>query len=107
MLKMKNRLMETADPCVVELFKKVERLGRTFDRLDKQSGKPSLFGERFISDRELSEKLKLSRRALQVYRARGIFPYYLICGKVLYKESEIERVLQNSRKGLPALEDLV
>lgn len=104
---MKNKMLETVDPCVAELFEKVDRIRKTFDRMEKQVGRPSLFGERFISDRELSEKLKISRRALQEYRSRGIFPYYLICGKALYKESEIEKVLQDARKGLIEVEDLV
>ena len=64
-------------------------------------------GERFISDRDLSVKLKLSSRALQEYRAAGVFPYYLISGKVIYKESEIERVLQPVRKAGKLIEELV
>ncbi|HAZ03029.1 MAG: excisionase [Bacteroidetes bacterium GWF2_42_66] len=103
---MKNSLLNDSDPQVAELFKQLERIKGTFERLEKDNRQT--FGkERFLNDRELSGKLKLSRRALQDYRAAGIFPYYLISGKVLYKESEIEQVLQSARKSTPDIDDLV
>jgi predicted site-specific integrase-resolvase len=57
-----------------------------------------LNGQRFLTDRELSDILEISRRTLQEYRSAGIIPYYLICGKVLYKESEIQQFLETGRK---------
>lgn len=103
---MKNSLLNNSDPRVAELFKQLERIKGTFGRLEKDNRQR--FGkERFLNDRELSEKLKLSRRALQDYRAAGIFPYYLINGKVLYKESEIEKAINTARKSAPEIEDLV
>jgi predicted DNA-binding transcriptional regulator AlpA len=103
---MKNSLLNDSDPQVAELFKQLERVKDTFERLEKDNRQT--FGrERFLNDRELSGKLKLSRRALQDYRAAGIFPYYLINGKVLYKESEVEEVINAARKSAPEIEDLV
>jgi excisionase family DNA binding protein len=40
------------------------------------NNKPSLNGERFLTDKEVSERLKLSRRTLQEYRTEGKIPYY-------------------------------
>lgn len=71
----------------------VERLGSL-----SRSYRPMLNGERFLSDRELSERLKISRRTLQEYRNEGKLPYIQLGGKVLYKESDIERMLQNGYK---------
>lgn len=71
----------------------VERLGCL-----SRSYRPMLNGERFLSDRELSERLKISRRTLQEYRNEGKLPYIQLGGKVLYKESDIERMLQNGYK---------
>ena len=103
---MKNSLLNNSDPRVAELFKQLERIKDTFERLEKDNRQT--FGrERFLNDRELSGKLKLSRRALQDYRAAGILPYYLINGKVLYKESEVEEVINAARKSSPEIEDLV
>ncbi len=63
--------------------------------------RPTLGGERYLTDRELSERLKISRRTLQEYCSSGEIPYYSICGKVLYRESDIERVLEEHYFGLP------
>ena len=40
-----------------------------------------------------SARLKVSRRTLQDYRNNGIIAYYQLGGKILYKESDIERML--------------
>lgn len=61
-----------------------------------QNCHPTLNGERFLTDREVSERLKISRRALQDYRNQGKIPYLYIGGKILYKESDLERVLEKS-----------
>ena len=42
------------------------------------------------------ERLYISPRTLQDYRDRGIIPYTQFAGKILYKESEIERILKNN-----------
>ena len=45
------------------------------------------------SCKEVSARLKVSRRTLQDYRNNGIIAYYQLGGKILYKESDIERML--------------
>lgn len=57
------------------------------------NSRPTLDGERFLTDREVSARLKVSRRTLQDYRNNGIIAYYQLGGKILYKESDIERML--------------
>ena len=37
---------------------------------------PTLGGERFLTDREVSARLKVSRRTLQDYRNNGVVSYY-------------------------------
>ncbi len=58
--------------------------------------KPALGGERYLTDKEVSAKLRLSRRTLQDYRNEGRIPYYHLGGKVLYKESDLQRLLDNN-----------
>ena len=60
---------------------------------------PLLGGEHYLTDRELSQWLKISRRTLQDYRNNGILPYRLLGGKILYRESDIEQVLQSCYRG--------
>jgi predicted site-specific integrase-resolvase len=59
------------------------------------SRKPTLNGESFYTDEELSEKLKISRRSLQDYRNEGRIPYIKLGGKILYCSSDIEKLLEN------------
>ena len=57
--------------------------------------RPLLDGERYLTDREVAQILKVSRRTLQEYRNDGVLPYILLGGKVLYRESDLERVLES------------
>ena len=60
---------------------------------------PPLDGERYLTDGEVSELLRVSRRTLQEYRNNRILPFILLGGKVLYPESELRKVLEaNYRK---------
>ena len=56
--------------------------------------RPLLNGERYLSDLEVSHRLKISRRTLQEYRDSGIVPYIKLGGKVLYRESDLEKLLE-------------
>lgn len=51
--------------------------------------KRSLNNESYILDKELSDRLKVSRRILQEWRNKGLVNYILLGGKVLYKEKDI------------------
>jgi hypothetical protein len=92
-----NNLIEKSDPRVTDLFRRLEKVNNLIDKLEVPSRR-SFNGQRFVTDRELSERLRISRRTLQEYRSAGSIPYYLICGKILYKESEIQQFLEDSRK---------
>ena len=61
-----------------------------------QTHKPLLGGEHFLTGQEVCERLYISPRTLQDYRDRRIIPYTQFAGKILYKESEIERILKNN-----------
>ena len=52
--------------------------------------RPLLDGERYLTDKEVASILKVSRRTLQEYRNDGV-----LGGKVLYRESDLERVLES------------
>lgn len=43
--------------------------------------RPVLGGERYLTDKEVSAQLKLSRRTLQDYRNEGRISYYQLGGK--------------------------
>jgi excisionase family DNA binding protein len=78
-----------------EFFATIDRIRITVEHLAKNS-RPIFGGERYITDSELSERLHLSRRTLQDYRSSGTLPYFKLGGKVLYKESDVEKLLRDN-----------
>lgn len=60
--------------------------------------RPLLGGERYLTDKEVAYQLKLSRRTLQDYRNEGRIPYIQLGGKILYRESDLEKMLENAYK---------
>lgn len=75
----------------------LERMNWLMENMESlaENYKPVLGGERFLTDKELSGMLKVSRRSLQDYRNEGRIPYIQLGGKILYRESDIEQVLKN------------
>jgi len=61
-----------------------------------ESYSPPLDGERYLTDKEGAELLRVSRRTLQEYRNNRILPFILLGGKVLYPESELRKVLESN-----------
>lgn len=92
-----NKLITKEDEDILSFFRTLDHMKERLGGLSR-SCRPMLNGERFLSDRELSERLKISRRTLQEYRNEGKLSYIQLGGKVLYKESDIERMLQNGYK---------
>ena len=78
---------------VKSFFRSLERLSTLMERLFI-SRKPTLNGGSFYTDEELSKKFKLSRRSLQDYRNEGRIPYIKLGGKILYRASDIEKLLE-------------
>ena len=56
--------------------------------------KPLFDGERYLTSEELCSILKISKRTLQDYRSNGILPFIQLPGKVLFRESDIKKVLE-------------
>lgn len=90
-----NSLITRTTPQISAFFESLDLMLDKVEILAKKS-RPTLNGERYLTDKELSERLKISRRALQEYRNEGKIPYYQIGAKVLYKESDIEKMLKDS-----------
>ena len=61
-----------------------------------QTHRPLFEGEIYLTGREVCERLFLSPRTLQDYRDKGIIPYTQIAGKILYRLSDINRILSEN-----------
>ena len=56
------------------------------------------------TDGELATALRVSPRALRDYRNEGILPYIRMKGNILYRESDVERVLRRCIRGKMTLQ---
>ena len=63
-----------------------------------QTHKPLFGDEHFLTGKEVCERLYISPRTLQDYRDRKIIPYTQFAGKILYKVSDLERLLEENYK---------
>lgn len=63
-----------------------------------QTHKPLFGDEHFLTGKEVCERLYISPRTLQDYRDKGIIPYTQFAGKILYKASDLERLLEMNYK---------
>ena len=90
---MNNELITEKNEWVSHFMESLERMLKGMERL-ATGCRPLLNGERYLTDKELSARLKVSRRTLQDYRNEGRIPYILLGGKILYRESDIERMLE-------------
>lgn len=75
----------------------MEQLDSMLDGIESMNEKSraSFSNERFLTDKEVSAWLKVSRRTLQDYRNNGMVSYYQLGGKILYKESDIEKMVMD------------
>lgn len=94
---MSSFFIDKNDPHIAEILERLRRVNKILQKTETLV-QPTLNNERFLTDEELSKILRVSRRTLQEYRSVGAIPYYLVQGKALYKESEIEKILNDSHK---------
>ena len=74
--------------CIREVSKRIREIAQTH--------RPLFGGEIYLTGREVCEHLFISPRTLQDYRDKGFIPYTQIAGKILYRLSDINRLLQEN-----------
>jgi len=57
---------------------------------------PHLNDEKFLSNRDVCKMLQISSRTLQDWRDTGKIPFIQIKGKILYKQSEVLKWLEQN-----------
>ena len=58
--------------------------------------RPVMNGEIYLSGEDVCKLLHISKRTLQQYRDDNILPFIQIGGKIIYKESDILKVLEQN-----------
>ena len=97
-MSMYNELKTREDAWMQSVHESIDRLTVLMDAIPDEGENPPKEDE-YLCDKEVSRLLKVSRRTLGEYRGNGTLPYYLLGGKVLYRRSEIERVLRQGYRG--------
>ena len=82
-----NELINKDNEWIIHFMGSLDRLLDSFEHLTANY-RPTLNGERFFTDKEVSARLKVSRRTLQDYRNEGRIAYIQLGGKILYRESD-------------------
>lgn len=62
----------------------------------KESHHIIIGGISFLTDKEVAALLRVTRRTVQNYRDAGIIPYYMICGKCLYAENDVQKLIDSN-----------
>ncbi|WP_337421885.1 helix-turn-helix domain-containing protein [Phocaeicola sp.] len=89
-----NKTIMTNDEWAVGFMEQLDTMLDGIESMNEKS-RASFGNERFLTDKEVSAWLKVSRRTLQDYRNNGLVSYYQLGGKILYKESDIEKLVMD------------
>ncbi len=75
--------------------KKLKELRGTIE-LILQNFRPVMNGEIYLSGQDVCKLLHISKRTLQQYRDDKILPYVQIGGKIIFKQSDLLRILEQN-----------
>ena len=98
-----NKTIMTNDEWAVSFMEQLDTMLDGIESMNEKS-KASFGNERFLTDKEVSAWLKMSRRTLQDYRNNGMVSYYQLGGKILYKESDIEKMVMDGYRNAYRME---
>jgi hypothetical protein len=87
--------MDTQSPEMRELLYAIEKIGVNINA-GMERDKTALNGEQFFDNRQVCKILHISSRTLQDYRDKGLIAFYRIEGKILYKMSDIQSLLEKN-----------
>lgn len=83
-------------PQMVSFFTALDELSATIQQA-LQNRTPHLNGEKYLTKREVCQFLHISSRTLQNWRETGKIQFIKLQGKILYQESDVLKMLNDSR----------
>ena len=89
---MEDEIVNRETPEMKELISGIREMTKRLKEI-AETHRPLFGGEIYLTGREVCERLFISPRTLQDYRDRGIIPYTQIAGKILYRLSDLEKIL--------------
>lgn len=81
-------ILDNKAPQIGSFFTALDELSATIKQT-LQNRTPHLNGEKYLTNREVCQLLRISSRTLQNWRGTGKIPFIKLKGKILYQESEI------------------
>lgn len=88
-----NDILNSRSPELKDLFEAVDQISQNVQN-HASATKASISGEFFLDNNEVCEMLHISTRTLQDYRDKGFIGFYKLEGKILYKLSDIQEMLE-------------
>ena len=83
-----------------ELAGWIKRIGRSLEDATARM-RPAIADEHYLQGEDVCELLHVSKRTLQTLRDEGAIPYTTIGGKILYKQSDIQAMLEKHYNPIP------
>lgn len=81
-------ILDDKSPQISTFFTTLDELSNTIQQA-LQNRTPHLNGEKYLTNQEVCQLLRISSRTLQNWRDTGKIPFIRLKGKVLYKESNV------------------
>ena len=95
-----NEIITQQDPQMQMFAQLMEGILKKLERYCA-TARPMLGGEVYLTGEEVCKLLRLSLRTLQDYRDNGMIACCKIGGKILYKQSDIQAMLERHYNPIP------
>ncbi|MGI6242775.1 MAG: helix-turn-helix domain-containing protein [Prevotella sp.] len=95
-----NEIITQEDPQMRMFAQLMEGVIKKLERYCA-SVRPTLDGEVYLTGEEVCKLLRLSTRTLQEYRTGGTLAYHKIGGKILYRQSDLQALLERHYNPIP------
>lgn len=90
-----NDILKESSPEINDILLAIREINENVEIATKNY-KSTLKDEQFLNKKQVCNLLHICSRSLQNYRDRGILPFYKIGGKLLYKMSDVQKLLDNN-----------
>lgn len=92
-------ILDNKSPQISSFFTTLDKLSVTIQQA-MQNRTPHLNGEKYLTNREVCQLLRISSRTLQNWRDTRKIPFIRLKGKILHRKSEIVRLLEDSKSDI-------
>ena len=92
-------ILDNKSPLICSFLTALDKLSNTIQET-LQNRSPHLNGEKYLTNKEVCQLLRVSSRTLQNWRDTGEIQFVRIKGKILYRKSEIVRLLEDRKSDI-------